>query len=85
MATVELEDSVIDELENRVSTLQLTEVIPTSTKVLVINGTDVMDHLGIEPGPLVGKILAGLLEAVTDDPECNTRERLLELASELLT
>ena len=82
-ALVELEPATINDLEARVATMQLTEVIPTLTKVLVINGKDVMTHLGISPGPAVGKVLASLLESVTDDPECNTRDRLLELASEV--
>jgi tRNA nucleotidyltransferase (CCA-adding enzyme) len=81
--TVGLEASIIDELEARVGSMKLTEVIPTSTKVLVINGNDVMTHLGLTPGPAVGRILTTLLEFVTDDPECNTRERLLELALEV--
>jgi len=82
-AMMELEPEIIDELESRIATMQVTEVMPTSTKVLVINGKDVMDHLGIPPGPGVGKVLAALLEAVTDDPEANTRERLLDLASKV--
>jgi tRNA nucleotidyltransferase (CCA-adding enzyme) len=82
-AMLELEPATINDLENRVSNMKLTEVIPTSTKVLVIDGHDVMTHLGISPGPAVGKVLTSLLEAVTDDPECNTRERLLALASEV--
>jgi tRNA nucleotidyltransferase (CCA-adding enzyme) len=82
-ARVELEPATINDLEARVATMKLTEVIPTSTKVLAINGHDVMTHLGLSPGPSIGKVLASLLESVTDDPECNTRERLLELASEV--
>jgi tRNA nucleotidyltransferase (CCA-adding enzyme) len=83
IATVGMEVSVIDDLESRVANMKLTEVLPTSTKVLAINGNDVMTHLGLTPGPSVGKVLAALLEFVTDDPECNTREKLLELASEV--
>ena len=82
-ARVELEPATINELEARVATMKLTEVIPTSTKVLAINGNDVMVHLGLRPGPAVGKVLASLLESVTDDPECNTRERLLDLAKDV--
>jgi tRNA nucleotidyltransferase/poly(A) polymerase len=47
---------------------------------LAIDGTDLMTELGLEPGPLVGELLARLLEAVLDDPSRNTRERLLALA-----
>lgn len=83
IATVGMEASVIDELESRVANMKLTEVIPTSTKVLAVNGNDVMDHLGLTSGPAVGKVLAALLDAVTDDPELNTREKLLELAREV--
>lgn len=82
-ARVELEPATINDLEARVASMRLTEVIPTSTKVLVINGHDVMTHLGLSPGPAIGKVLASLLESVTDDPELNTREKLLELAREV--
>jgi hypothetical protein len=46
---------------------------------LVIGGADVMQALGLPPGPLVGKVLARLLERVLDDPALNTREQLLAL------
>jgi len=37
-------------------------------------------ELGIPPGPPIGRLLAGLMEAVLEDPGLNSRERLLELA-----
>lgn len=49
---------------------------------LAITGQDVMDCLGIGPGPDVGRILAALKEAVLDDPGKNTREALLEMVKE---
>lgn len=76
-----LDTVIIDELEARVAKLNATETLPTSTKVLTIDGNDVMQHLGIPPGATVGKVLNQLLDAVTDDPSLNTREKLLELAS----
>ena len=76
-----LDTGIIDELEARVIRLNATETLPTSTKVLTIDGNDVMQHLGIPPGATVGKILNKLLDAVTEDPSLNTREKLLELAS----
>jgi tRNA nucleotidyltransferase (CCA-adding enzyme) len=46
---------------------------------LAISGNDVMDALGIPPGPGVGQALAALLDRVTADPSLNRRERLLAL------
>lgn len=50
---------------------------PISTKMLKVNGHDVMKELGITPGPKVGKILSVLLDEVLDDPKKNSREYLL--------
>ena len=82
-AESELDASVFDELEARVDRLQSEAALPTSSSSLAINGQDVMNRLGIRPGPEVGRILAALLEAVTEDPACNTRERLLQIAEEI--
>ena len=54
-----------------------------SLRDLAIDGTDVMQALGIPQGPEVGRILSELFELVTDDPTLNTRERLLELTREV--
>jgi tRNA nucleotidyltransferase (CCA-adding enzyme) len=51
-----------------------------TVRELAVDGTDVMERLGIRPGPAVGVVLAQLLEAVLDDPALNERERLLEIA-----
>lgn len=53
---------------------------PLEPRQLAIDGDDLVAELGIEPGPLVGRLLSGLLEAVLEDPTVNSRERLLELA-----
>jgi len=53
-----------------------------SLKDLAINGNDLM-AAGVKPGKHVGLILNELLEAVLDDPELNTRERLLEIAEHI--
>ena len=50
---------------------------------LAIDGNDVMAELGIPPGREVGRILSELFERVLDDPDINTRERLLALAREV--
>ena len=49
---------------------------------LAIGGREVMEALSVPPGPVVGQVLAKLLERVLDEPELNTRERLLDLVPE---
>jgi len=51
-----------------------------SAKDLAINGKELMGALGIPPGPLVGQILAHLVEIVIDDPAQNERGALVEAA-----
>lgn len=46
---------------------------------LAISGEEVMRELGIQPGRRVGEILGRMLERVMDDPDLNTREKLLRL------
>jgi tRNA nucleotidyltransferase (CCA-adding enzyme) len=46
---------------------------------LAIDGEDVMQLLGIGPGPRVGEALQAVLERVLEDPALNTRERLIEI------
>jgi tRNA nucleotidyltransferase (CCA-adding enzyme) len=50
---------------------------------LAIRGDDLIRELGIAPGPLVGRILDGLLERVMNDPGSNRPETLIALAREL--
>jgi len=47
---------------------------------LAVNGRDLMQELGLSPGPVLGELLAALLEDVVGDPGLNTRETLLERA-----
>ena len=56
---------------------------PLTVGMLKVNGDDVMQALGIEPGPKVGYILNALLEEVIDEPELNSREYLLKRMQEL--
>lgn len=51
---------------------------PISVGMLKVDGKDVMDALGIKPGPRIGQILDVLLGIVLDDPKKNTKELLLE-------
>ncbi len=48
-------------------------------KDLAIGGSE-LAALGVPRGPVMGRILAELLETVLDDPEQNTKEQLLRIA-----
>ncbi len=58
----------------------LAEGAALSTRDLVLKGNDLMKELGIAPGRIVGEILEACLEVVTNEPEKNTREALLDVA-----
>jgi tRNA nucleotidyltransferase (CCA-adding enzyme) len=53
---------------------------PLAIGDLAITGGDLMSDLGLVPGPLIGRILSSLLDAVLDDPERNRRDALLGMA-----
>lgn len=53
---------------------------PIDTRMLAINGHDLMKDLKIPPGPAIGRIMDQLLEEVLDDPARNTVEYLSERA-----
>jgi tRNA nucleotidyltransferase (CCA-adding enzyme) len=55
-----------------------------SVRDLAIGGKDLIEGLGISPGPRIGSVLRELLEEVIEKPELNQRERLLARATELL-
>lgn len=56
---------------------------PIDTRMLKLDGTDVMRLGALEPGPKVGKILAVLLEEVLDDPLKNSENYLTKRIGEL--
>jgi hypothetical protein len=53
-----------------------------SLRDLAVSGADLI-AAGVKPGKHMGIILKELLEAVLEDPELNTREKLLEIAGKL--
>jgi tRNA nucleotidyltransferase (CCA-adding enzyme) len=77
-AEVPLDVTLLDHLAERIAGMEIGEPIATSTTQLAINGGDVMAALGIPPGKAVGDKLRELLDLVTEQPELNTREALLE-------
>lgn len=54
---------------------------PISVGMLAIKGTDLIESLGIAPGPMIGALLDVLLAEVIEDPSRNTREDLLDRAA----
>ncbi|KKU55827.1 MAG: PolyA polymerase [Candidatus Moranbacteria bacterium GW2011_GWE2_47_10] len=54
-----------------------------SVKMLKVGGNDLMEELGIKPGPKIGTILDVLLAEVIEDASKNNREYLLEKAAML--
>ena len=51
-----------------------------TTKDLEINGNDLFTSADIPKGPVMGKILDFLMESVIEDPELNTKSKLIEIA-----
>lgn len=52
---------------------------------LAVTGKDLMAALAVPPGPVIGRVLRGLLERVLEDASLNQRESLLALAQQLAT
>ena len=57
---------------------------PLYIKDLAVTGSDLMTHLNIKPGKIIGEILTFLLESVLDDKNLNNKESLLEIAQNFL-
>jgi tRNA nucleotidyltransferase (CCA-adding enzyme) len=53
-----------------------------SPRDLAIDGNDLIKELGLAPGPIIGKVLEALLEAVINGEVANEREPLLARARE---
>lgn len=56
---------------------------PISVKDLKISGKDLIDKLGIKPGPKIGAILDVLLGEVIEDASLNDHKKLLDRAEKL--
>lgn len=62
---------------------QLVEGHPLTLADLAVDGRDLLD-MGVEEGPFVGILLQELHARVLEDPTLNRRDRLLDLAEELI-
>jgi tRNA nucleotidyltransferase/poly(A) polymerase len=65
--------------------LEEVQHVPFQIKDLVISGTDVMQELGIRPGPEVGSVLKQLFEEVDEGKLQNEKEVLIERLKEMQT
>ncbi len=68
----------------RVEKILREEEKPT-VKMLKMNGNDLIKELKMKPSLKMGLILNALLEEIIDNPEKNTREYLLQRASQMLS
>jgi tRNA nucleotidyltransferase (CCA-adding enzyme) len=57
---------------------------PLNVKALALDGSALMKLAGRPGGPWLGELQRRLLEAVLDEPEINTAERLSDLAVRLV-
>jgi hypothetical protein len=81
-ATADVENSrFLAPLISRIDRI-LAEDRALSLQDLAVGGADLMS-VGVKSGKPMGIILKELLETVLDDPELNTREKLLEIAVNL--
>ncbi|UCD16922.1 MAG: HDIG domain-containing protein [Candidatus Zixiibacteriota bacterium] len=71
----EFEENIRAELERRP---------PFGVADLALDGHDIMNIFRIPQSALVGEVLGFLLEKVLDEPEDNTREKLIEYAQSFL-
>jgi len=55
---------------------------PLNLRDLAVHGNDLVEELGIKPGPEVGRLLERLLGLVISDPAQNRRDVLLAHARE---
>ena len=82
LAGKETEPNNLIELSDRIKKV-LAEKHAFTIKDLAVSGTELMT-IGIEGGKTMGIILRELLETVLDDPAQNTREKLLEIAGNIV-
>lgn len=55
---------------------------PFAVRDLKVSGVDVMEILGIKPGPKIGEVLNAIFKEVEEKPELNDREILLKKIEE---
>lgn len=71
-------DDFVKRFRERIAFQATKSPIVSKTGQLAINGKDIMEKMGWKSGPQIGDALMACLEAVTIDPEMNTRDGLLD-------
>ncbi len=79
-----LRGTVLEELDVRIRNI-LEEPPVLRRRDLALNGRDIMEILGLGPGPRVGEIISLLMEKVIDHPSLNTKDDLKTLLEEMRT
>jgi putative nucleotidyltransferase with HDIG domain len=74
---------LLGELKTRIARELAADVV-LDRHGLALDGADLMTELGLSEGPILGRILDGLLERVIADPAVNDRPTLLLLARSML-
>jgi tRNA nucleotidyltransferase (CCA-adding enzyme) len=72
----------IEKFKNRINS-QIKKSYPFAISDVAINGNDVMNILGLKPGPKVGQILNQLLEIVIEKPEYNKKDKLIKILQDM--
>jgi putative nucleotidyltransferase with HDIG domain len=73
----------LDELKARIAAELAADAV-LDRRGLAVDGTDLMTELGLPQGPILGRILEGLLERVIADPALNERPTLLLIARSMV-
>lgn len=76
---VDAADGLSERIEQRLREV-LAEQPPLTVRELAVDGRTVMNELNLTPGPVIGRILQGLLDFVIEDPSRNSYEQLIEKA-----
>ena len=78
-----LSNDDVDIFEKRVRD-ELAKKPPFGFSDLAVNGEDLMNLYQLQEGPIIGEILNYLMEKVLDDPDDNTKDKLIEYSDEFI-
>jgi tRNA nucleotidyltransferase (CCA-adding enzyme) len=72
----------IEKFKNRIDS-QIKKSYPFTISDVAVNGHDVMNILGLQPGQKVGQILNQLLEMVIERPDYNQKHKLIKILQDM--